>query len=86
MNTTLSTISGYVVALPRNVDNHQAIVAIVYNDVEYRVLPKGAGIDLDDEVNALVEATGTISEEDDIHYITVRSYKVVDGEDDWEDE
>lgn len=85
MNTTPSTISGYVVGLPRNVDPHQAIVAIVQEDVEYRVLPKGAGIDLDDEVNALVEATGLISEEDGIKYIAVRGYKSMD-DDSWSDD
>ena len=85
MNTSPATISGYVVALPRNVDTRQAIVAIVQNDVEYRVLPKGAGIDLDDEVNALVEATGLISEEDGINYIAVRGYKPLD-DDSWSDD
>lgn len=85
MNTSPATISGYVVALPRNVDAHQAIVAIIHNDVEYRVLPKGAGIDLDDEVNALVEANGLVGEEDGIKYIAVRGYKALD-EDAWSDD
>lgn len=85
MNTSPATISGYVVALPRNTDPCQAIVAIVQNDVEYRVLPRGAGIDLDDEVNAMVEATGLVEEKDGINYLAVRGYKTLD-EDSWSDE
>lgn len=86
MNTSPATISGYVVALPRNVDPHQAIVAIVQNDIEYRVLPRGAGIDLDDEVNALVEATGLVEEKDGINYFAVRGYKTLEDDDSWPDE
>lgn len=85
MDTSPATITGYVVAVPRNVDPHQAIVAIVQDDVEYRVLPKGAGIDLDDEVNALVEANGLVSEEDGIKYIAVRGYKPLE-DDSWSDD
>lgn len=86
MSMSPATISGYVVALPRNSDSHQAIVAIVQDDVEYRVLPRGAGVDLDDEVNAMVEAVGLIEEKDDIKYLSVRGYKVLEDDAWTEDE
>lgn len=80
MSKSTATISGYVVALPRNVDPHQACVAIVQDDIEYRILPRGAGIDLDDEVNVAVEATGQVEEEDGVFYLTVRGYKVLEDD------
>lgn len=85
MNTSPATISGYVVALPRNVDERQSIVAIVQDNVEYRVLPRGAGVDLVDEVNALVEATGLMEEKDGVQYIAVRGYKVLEDDASWEE-
>ncbi len=80
-----ATISGYVVALPRNIDPRQACVAIMENGVEYRILPRGAGVDLDDEVNVAVEATGQVEEEDGVFYLTVRGYKVLE-DDAWGEE
>ncbi|MDE5833782.1 MAG: hypothetical protein K2H64_12545 [Desulfovibrio sp.] len=85
------TIKGYVTSLPRDLDPRQANVAIAQDGVEYRILPRGAGIDLDDEVNVSVEATGTIEEgEDGTVYFTVRSYKALEDdaweEDDWPEE
>lgn len=85
MNTSPATITGYVVALPRSADAHQAIVAIMHDDVEYRVLPRGAGADLADEVNALVEATGLVDERDGVKYLAARAYKLLD-DDSWTDE
>lgn len=80
------TIKGYVTSLPRNMDARQANVAIVQDDVEYRILPRGAGIDLDDEVNVSVEATGMAEEgEDGVVYFTVRGYKVLE-DDGWLEE
>lgn len=80
MSKSPVTISGYVAALPRNIDPHQACVAIMQDDVEYRVLPRGAGIDLDDEVNAAVEATGLVEEEDGVFYLAVRGYRVLEDD------
>lgn len=80
MSMTPATVSGYVVSLPRNIDARQAGVAIVQNGIEYRVLPRAAGIDLDDEVNVAVEATGQVEEVDGIHYLTVRGYKVLEDD------
>lgn len=74
-----------VVTLPRDSDAHQADVAIMQDGEEYRVLPRGAGIDLMDEVNASVEATGLVTEEDGVKYLAVRGYKVLD-DDDWLDD
>lgn len=85
MSKSPATISGYVVALPRNIDPRQACVAIMENDVEYRILPRGAGVDLDDEVNVAVEATGQVEEEDGVFYLTVRGYKVLE-DDAWGEE
>lgn len=85
MSKSSATISGYVVALPRNIDPRQACVAIMENDVEYRILPRGAGVDLDDEVNVAVEATGQVEEEDGVFYLTVRGYKVLE-DDAWGEE
>lgn len=84
MNTVPATVSGYVKALPANVDERQAIVAIDQDDIEYRILPRGAGIDLMDEVNAMVEATGLIEEVDGQKYLAVRGYKVLE-DDAWEE-
>jgi hypothetical protein len=85
MSTCLISVKGYVVAVPRAADARQARVAIVQDDVEYRVVPRGAGVDLDDEVSVPVEAHGTLEEHDGINYITVRSYKVLE-DDSWLDE
>lgn len=81
MSKSPVTIKGYVASLPRNMDARQANVAIIQDNVEYRVLPRGAGIDLDDEVNVLVEATGTAEDgEDGIVYFTVRGYKTLEDD------
>ena len=78
------TVKGYVISLPRAVDARQASVAIVEDGLEYRILPRGAGVDLVDEVNVAVEATGLAEEEDGILYLAVRGYKALEdaaGED-----
>ena len=54
------TVRGYVTAVPRGTDARQARVAIVQDDVEYRIIPRGAGVDLDDEVSVPVEVTGLL--------------------------
>lgn len=79
------TVRGYVAAMPRSVDARQARVAVVQDDVEYRVMPRGAGVDLDDEVSLPVEATGLVEEADGVLYLTVRGYKVLE-DDSWLEE
>ncbi|MBD5608420.1 MAG: hypothetical protein HDQ93_06175 [Desulfovibrio sp.] len=92
MSKSPITIKGYVTSLPRDMDPRQANVAIVQDNIEYRILPRGAGIDLDDEVNVSVEATGVAEDgEDGVVYFTVRGYKVLEDDawgedDDWPEE
>lgn len=78
MSKSPVTVRGYVTSLPRSVDAHQASVAIVQDGVEYRILPRGAGVDLDDEVNVAVEATGLVEDVDGTLYLAVRGYKALE--------
>ena len=59
------TVKGYVCSVPRAADARQASVAVVQDDVEYRIIPRGAGADLADEVSALVEVTGLLEQVDE---------------------
>lgn len=85
MNKNAVTVKGYVVAVPRAVDARQARVAVVQEDVEYRIVPRGAGVDLADEVSVFVEVTGLLEESDGVNYLTVRGYKVLE-DDSWLEE
>lgn len=79
------TVRGYVTAVPRGTDPRQARVAIVQDDVEYRIIPRGAGVDLDDEVSVPVEVTGLLEVEEEISYLMVRGYTVLE-DDSWLEE
>ena len=59
MNTP-SIIRGYVTALPRNNDDTKARVAIEADGISYHVMPRGAGIDLDDHLSSLVQISGLV--------------------------
>lgn len=85
--TTLGpiTVKGYVAALPRAADEAQARVAVMQDDREYRIIPRGAGIDLDDHCSALVEVTGMCSESEGVLRIQVRGYRVLE-DDSWLDD
>ena len=48
-------------------------------------MPRGAGVDLDDEVSVPVEVTGLLEEQDGVNYLTVRGYKVLE-DDSWLEE
>lgn len=85
MNKNAVTVKGYVVAVPRAVDARQARVAVVQEDVEYRIVPRGAGVDLADEVSVFMEVTGLLEESDGVNYLTVRGYKVLE-DDSWLEE
>ena len=85
MNKSPVTVIGYVAAVPRSVDARQARVAVVQDDVEYRIVPRGAGVDLDDEVSLPVEVSGHVEESDGVVYLTVRGYKVLE-DDSWLEE
>lgn len=75
MNKSPITVRGYVAAVPRSVDARQARVAVVQDDVEYRIVPRGAGVDLDDEVSVPVEVSGIMEEADGVVYLIVRGYQ-----------
>ena len=85
MNKSPVTVRGYVAAVPRSVDARQARVAVVQDDVEYRIVPRGAGVDLDDEVSLPVEVSGLVDEADGVVYLTVRGYKLLE-DDSWLEE
>ena len=85
MNKSPITVRGYVAAVPRSVDARQARVAVVQDDVEYRIVPRGAGVDLADEVSMPVEVSGLVEEADGVAYLTVRGYKVLE-DDSWLEE
>ena len=85
MNKSPITVRGYVAAVPRSVDARQARVAVVQDDVEYRIVPRGAGVDLDDEVSLPVEVSGIMEEADGVVYLIVRGYKVLE-DDSWLEE
>ena len=85
MNKSPITVRGYVAAVPRSMDARQARVAVVQDDVEYRIVPRGAGVDLDDEVSLPVEVSGLVDEADGVVYLTVRGYKVLE-DDSWLEE
>ena len=85
MNKSPITVRGYVAAVPRSVDARQARVAVVQDDVEYRIVPRGAGVNLDDEVSVPVEVSGIMDEADGVVYLTVRGYKVLE-DDSWLEE
>ena len=85
MNTNSITIKGYVTAMPRSVDARQARVAVVQDDVEYRIVPRGAGVDLDDAVSLPVEVSGQLEEADGVSYLVVRGYTVLE-DDSWLEE
>ena len=75
------TVKGYVCSVPRAADARQASVAVVQDDVEYRIIPRGAGADLADEVSALV-----LEQVDEVNYIQVRGYTLVDDTSSWDDD
>lgn len=83
--SSLMTIKGYVTPVPRAADPRQARVAVrQQDDEEYRIIPRGAGVDLDGEVSVPVEVTGIVDELDGVRYLMVRGYKVLE-DDTWID-
>ncbi|MBQ7456604.1 MAG: hypothetical protein IJS54_03215 [Desulfovibrio sp.] len=76
-----TTVKGMVVSVPT--DAKQSRIAIQQGEKEYRIIPKAAGIDLEDEINVSVEATGELIVDDDVQYLVVRKYTVLE-DDAWE--
>jgi len=82
MNTH-RTIKGYVAALPVSADETKARVAVEADGIAYHVLRRGAGVDLDDHLSALVQVTGTVEVDgDDNRLINVRAYELLE-DDSW---
>lgn len=79
------TVKGYVTALPRSADDAQARVAVMQDEREYRIIPKGAGVDLDEHLSALVEVTGICTEHEGVFRLLVRGYRVLE-DDSWLDD
>ena len=78
----MKTIQGYVAPLPKDSDGRWQ-VAIVDGDVEYHVVPRGAGVDLAEHLSAQVEVQAMLIEEPDSPLrIQVRSYRLIDQLDD----
>ena len=78
----MKTIHGYVVPLLGEGESH-CQVAVVEDDVEYHVVPRGAGADLVEHLSSQVEVTGVVIEEPDAPpRIQVRSYTLIDQDDD----
>ena len=81
MNTSApsTTLRGYVA--PFTAENHYK-VALVNEDEVYPILPKGAGVDLADMVSIQMEVKCTKHEDGDRQVLHVRSYSVLEEEDD----
>ena len=81
--SSLRTIKGYVAALPVSADETKARVAIEEDGVVYHVIRRGAGVDLDDYLSSLVQATGVVSQDEDENWlINVRAYDLLE-DDSW---
>lgn len=78
----MKTIQGYLTPLPKGMKGCWQ-VAVVDGDVEYHVVPRGAGVDLAEHLSEPVEVTGIVTEEQDSPpRIQVRSYRLLDQLDD----
>ena len=88
-NTTedVRTITGYIVPILDSGAAHPATVALSQGDAEYYIEPRGAGIDLADQMNVLVEATGAVREKDGLFFLHIRNYRLLDDFDnEWYDD
>ncbi len=86
--STPRTIKGYVTALPVNADETKARVAVEENGLAYHVIPRGAGVDLDEHLSAFIEVTGLVhhDEEADTRFVNVRAYTLLEDDAWLEDE
>ena len=77
------TIKGYVAALPVSSDETRARVAVEEDGIAYHVIRRGAGVDLDDHLSALVQVTGIVQQDADENWlINVRAYELLE-DDSW---
>lgn len=84
MNTNLptQTLRGIVSPLP---SGSPCRVSLLDGEIEYHVLPRGAGADLVEMVTLQLEVVASVQEgatPDDPKQIQIRSYKVLDSDDD----
>lgn len=84
----VKVVKGYVVPLPRSGrDELAARVAVTEGDVEYHIVPRGAGVDLGSHINAHVEVEGLVRETDGALLMQVRTYRLDDAfEHEWYDD
>jgi hypothetical protein len=84
----IKTLRGYIVALPKKPGGDDAGIALQDEaGEEILIVPKGAGLDLVDYINAKVEITGLVQERDERKFIQVRQYVLPDEyEDQWYDD
>jgi hypothetical protein len=84
----LKTLRGYVISLPKNSSGDDAGIALQdEGGEEFLIAPKGVGLDLVDYINAKVEITGLVREQDECKSIQVRQYVLQDEyEDHWYDD
>ncbi len=76
--SSIITLKGFVAALPsRGKAGHVMLVA---DNKEIVVVPRGAGVDLDEHVGATVQVSGVLSQEGETETIFVRSYTVLDDD------
>ena len=85
--STPRTIRGYIAALPDSADETKARVAVEADGIAYYVIRRGAGVDLDDHLSALVQATGSVQQDGDENWlINVRAYELLEDDSWLEDE
>ncbi len=77
-SSQITILRGTVAPLP---PGSPCKVCLVDGDREYNIIPRGAGADLVDLVSAQLEVTGTVKEEEESFSVQVRSYKVLDADD-----
>ncbi len=81
------TLIGYIVPILTGGEEHSSTVALAHGDTEYFIEPRGAGIDLADQMNVRVEARGAVREKDGVFLLHIRSYRLLDDFDsEWYDD
>ena len=78
--STPKTIRGYVTALPVSADETKARVAVEADGIAYHVIRRGAGVDLDDHLSTLVQATGIVQQSNENWLISVRVYELLEDD------
>jgi len=85
--TAPKTVKGYVATLPLSADETKARVAVEENGIAYHVIRRGAGVDIDDHLSALVQVTGIVHQDADGNWlINVRAYELLEDDSWLEDE